>query len=97
MTRDGNPRGAAGRKLTVEFANPEAMRHFALWLCESGEQSYWAWMRYREEEGPGDMTATSFHYHGPADETKAEDDPDRYGDFLCDDTIRTVCGRLDGE
>lgn len=86
--------------ITVKFATKEAAHHFALWLCESGEQSYWDWMRYREEEeesATGDITAVSFHYHGPEDETKERNDPARYGEFMCDNTIRTTLGRLDRE
>ena len=82
-------------KLTIEFDNQEAAHHFAIWLCESGEQEYWQWMEYREEDDEGDITATSFHYHGSEDETKEETDPERYGEFLFDNTIRTTCGRLD--
>jgi hypothetical protein len=82
------------KEITIKFANPEAARHFAVWLCESGEQSYFDWMRYREENEDGDITATSFHYHGPEDETKDIADPKRYGKFMCDNTIRTTCGRL---
>jgi hypothetical protein len=82
-------------KITIEFANPEAAHHFAVWMCESGEQQYWEWMKIREEEEDGDITAVSFHYHGPEDESKVKDDPARYGKFMCDNTIRTTCGRLD--
>lgn len=81
--------------LKMEFANEDAAHHFALWLCEQGEQDYWLWMEYREQEESGNITATSFHYHGPEDESKAQTDPARYGTFLCDNTIRTSCGRLD--
>ncbi len=81
--------------ITIRFSNPDAARHFALWLCGSGKQSYWDWMRFREREGPGDMTAVHFGYHGPEDKTKAVSDPDRYGEFLCDGIIRAECGRLD--
>lgn len=83
--------------LQIKFANEAAAAHFALWLCESGEQQYWDWMQCREEEEKGDITAQSFHYHGEEDETKALDDADRYGEFMCDNTIRTTCGRLDRE
>ncbi len=82
------------RDLIIRFASDEAADHFASWLCESGEQSYWDWMQVREEEEPGDITALSFGYHGPEDETKAENDPARYGEFLCDWVIRAECGRL---
>lgn len=50
--------------LTIEFDNEEAAEHFASWLCESGEQSYWDWMEVREEEEDGDITAVSFDYCG---------------------------------
>ena len=82
-------------KLTIEFDNEESAKHFAIWLCEAGEQDYWHWMECREEDEDGDITATSFHYHGEEDETKAQNDPDRYGGFMCDNIIRTTCGRLD--
>jgi hypothetical protein len=26
----------------IEFDNEAAAKHFLLWLCESGEQEYWA-------------------------------------------------------
>jgi hypothetical protein len=82
--------------ITIEVANPEAARHFAVWLCESGEQDYWNWMEYREqEEEDDDITILSFHYHGPEDETKAHNDPNRYGGFMCDNIIRTEVGRMD--
>jgi hypothetical protein len=81
--------------IKIIFANEEAAHHFAIWLCESGEQQYWEWMEYREREEKGDITAVSFHYHGPEDESKEENDPARYGEFMCDNTIRTTLGRLD--
>lgn len=85
--------------IQIKFANEQAAKHFALWLCESGEQQYWDWMEYREndneEEDEGvDITAISFHYHGEKDETKAHDDSTRYKEFMCDNIIRTTCGRL---
>lgn len=83
------------KTLKIEFASQKALRHFALWLCESGEQEYWQWMETRETEEDGNITAVELDYHGPEDETKSKDDPERYGEFMCDDTIRTKCGRLD--
>lgn len=78
--------------LKIEFDNEAAARHFATWLCGSGEQQYWEWMEYREEDEEGDITALEFHYHGEPTGTK------RYGnlDFVEDMTIRTTCGRKDG-
>lgn len=80
--------------LIIKFANKKAAHHFASWLCESGEQHYWNWMEYRENEKVGNITATEFHYHGEEDETKGKNDPKRYGKFMCDNVIRTTCGRL---
>lgn len=80
--------------LVIRFDSPEAAMHFARWLCGSGEQQYWDWMRYREDEEAGNITATEFHYHGEEDEAKAQNDPARYKEFMCDGIIRTTCGRL---
>ena len=80
--------------LQIKFANEAAAAHFASWLCGSGEQQYWDWMEYREEEEEGDITATSFHYHGEEDETKERTDTERYGEFMEDNIIRTTTGRL---
>ena len=85
------------KDLTIKFDSEEAARHFALWLCESGEQEYWEWMRVRESEEPGDITAVSFGYHGEEDESLPDDDPKRYGEFLCDGIIRTKLGRVSDE
>jgi hypothetical protein len=51
--------------LIIKFQTAEAQNHFKLWLCESGEQSYWDWMRVREEEEDGNITAVRFDYHFP--------------------------------
>jgi hypothetical protein len=83
--------------LVIKFPSKESAEHFALWLCESGEQQYWDWMETAEEDWPGDITATSFHYHGEEDETKELTDPARYKEFMCDNTIRTTMGRLSNE
>ena len=52
-----------GPKLTFEFASEEAAEHFKTWLCESGEQGYWNWMEYREDEDAGNITGLRFDYH----------------------------------
>jgi hypothetical protein len=51
-----------GNKLVFEFASPEAANHFKHWLCGQGEQDYWIWMEYREQEEKGDITAVAFDY-----------------------------------
>lgn len=73
------------RSITITFDSDEVAIHFAHWLCGSGEQEYWDWMRYREQEEEGNITALDFNYHG---ESK------RY-EFMSDWTIRTKSGRLD--
>ncbi len=80
--------------LKIEFDNDEALDHFALWLCEAGEQDYWTWMECRETEEAGPITAVNFHYH-LEDPRYPKDDDRRYGPFMGDQTIRTTCGRLD--
>jgi hypothetical protein len=81
--------------LKIEFENPEALHHFAVWLCESGEQKYWDWMEIRESEEDGPITAVDFEYFPILDASKPETDDARYGYFVGDDTVRTTCGRLD--
>lgn len=84
--------------IVIKFANKKAAKEFALWLCEHAEQDYWEWMRGAEEESSDkNMTVIGFHYHGQEDETKAQNDPKRYGEFMCDNTIRTTLGRLDND
>lgn len=81
--------------LQIRFANEAAAKHFAHWLDGAGEQMYWEWMQCREDEEEGDITALRFHYHGEEDQTKAVNDPTRYGEFMADNIIRTTCGRMD--
>jgi hypothetical protein len=81
--------------LIIRFPNQKTLEHFAQWLCGAGEQDYWNWMEYREQEETGDITATVFHYHGEEDESKDLDDEERYGEFLEDNIIRTTVSRLD--
>lgn len=90
--KDASPKETT---LQIKFANEAAAAHFASWLCGQGEQDYWLWMECREQEEDGDITAVSFHYHGEEDKTKERSDPTRYGEFMCDNTIRTTCSRMD--
>lgn len=59
-------------KVTIEFDNEYAAKHFMDWLCGSGEQEYWMWMEYREEDEDGDITALSFDYDTNKLEIKTE-------------------------
>lgn len=71
--------------VTIEFSNEAAAKHFASWLCGSGEQQYWDWMEIREsemdEDDEGDITAINFDYHSLND--------NKFGV-----KIKTECGRL---
>lgn len=80
--------------IKIVFANEKAAHHFASWLCGSGEQQYWQWMENVEDDEGGDITVLSFEYNGEEDKTKQKSDPKRYGEFMCDNTIRTTVGRL---
>lgn len=43
--------------------NEEATQYFLSWLCETGEQEYWDFMRYREEEvKKKNITILTFDY-----------------------------------
>lgn len=62
-----------GNRLVFTFATQKAADHFKAWLCESGEQAYWEWMRYREEDDEdGSITALRFLYHTGTEEIQTE-------------------------
>ncbi len=50
------------RSVRIEFDNNDAAEHFLSWLSGSGEQMYWEWMKSREQEEDGDITALKFDY-----------------------------------
>jgi hypothetical protein len=51
------------KKVKIEVTGDnKAAEHFLSWLCGQGEQDYWLWMEYREQEEDGDITITSFKY-----------------------------------
>ncbi len=68
--------------LRITFASQLALDHFATWLCDNGEQSYWDSMEYVESDEEGDVTAVDFKYHMD-------------GVFIKENLIETKCGRLD--
>ena len=72
--------------LTIKFDNDKAREHFVSWLCGSGEQDYWEWMEYRENEEQGDITATEFDYWTPTY-------PGQKSKFR-PDLVIAKCGRL---
>lgn len=49
-------------ELKIVFSNKEAAEHFMSWLDGQGEQNYWTWMEYREQEEDGPITAIRFSY-----------------------------------
>lgn len=60
--------------LVIKFHSKRAREHFALRLCEQGEQNYWEWMEYHPIVRP-ELPAT---------------DAKRYGPFLRDGVITTT-------
>lgn len=74
------------REIKIQFDTDEAALLFASWLCNAGEQDYFAAMEYAEN--PENVVA-NFMYHG---DQKARREP-RYGKFMCDWTIRTKMNR----
>jgi len=49
--------------LTFKFTNKEARKHFEEWFMHLGEQYYWDWMEYREqEEKAGNITGVEFKF-----------------------------------
>ncbi len=78
-------------KVTIEFDNKDAAYHFMSWLDGQGEQDYWTWMKCREDEEPGNITAESFLWGYP------QSDPAKYREsqFTGNDLIvKAKCGRL---
>lgn len=73
------------KEVKIIFDNDEAANHFLSWLIESGEQSYRDWMRIREEEEAGSITATHFDYWG------GTHDGEEFGKH----PVVGTCGRLD--
>lgn len=74
------------KDITIKFDSEAAAMHFAHWLCGSGEQQYWDWMRYREQEEEGNITVVKFRYFP---EEPCSDDS-----FMADGVVRTTTGRL---
>jgi len=72
------------KEIKFVFDNDAAAEHFLTWLSEDGEQSYWDWMRYRQEEENGPITAVHFDYHG------GTNDGEEFGKH----PVIAKCGRL---
>ena len=74
--------GMSNKKKEVKFIfdNERAAHHFLSWLCGSGEQQYWEWMSYREEEEEGDITVGFDYWGGSTDYDNVEFGS---GDIIC--------------
>lgn len=46
--------------LTIKFDNEKTLIHFMNFMCSQGEQVYWEWMAYQNDD---DVTAKRFTYH----------------------------------
>lgn len=57
-------------KVEINFENLAAAQQFVDWLNGQGEQDYWTWMEYREQEESGKITATRFIYNDLQVDTK---------------------------
>ena len=68
----------------IHFDNEKAAKGFLLWLCEAGEQDYWNWQQYREQEEKGNITATNIDYF-----------PNGAKEFAENLEAVASCGRLD--
>lgn len=77
-------------KLTIEFPSQDALEHFALWLNGSGEQSYWKWMMYREQEEPERDIRVRFEYYFSGGLQKGSDIPSPEEFLGGTHTIRTT-------
>lgn len=69
-------------KLTIEFPNEALLKDFASWLCNQGEQDYFAWADIQGHENP----VTRVQYHSE-DLKYPSNSPKRYGPFLKDNII----------
>jgi hypothetical protein len=49
-------------ELVIKFPNQEALKEFAVWLCESGEQQYWEWFDYNDETKSVAHLKVDFNY-----------------------------------
>ena len=65
--------------LTIEFDNEELLREFAGWFCDGGGEDIF---HEAVEMRKGKKISVQYHKQ---DETKAANDPDRYGPFLFGD------------
>lgn len=63
--------------LVIQFHNEAALKAFALWLCESGEQGYWEFVDELPKET---REKVLFSYHG---------EENRGQTFMPDNIIRT--------
>lgn len=74
-------------ELKIIFPTEEARRLFAIWLADcGGDQGYFQVMK--DSKTP----SLRFGYHGPEDQQYPRNDRRRYGEFLCDNTIRVeIC------
>lgn len=79
-TSDGNKFahvGASG-KLVFHFKSPEAALAFKGWLCGSGEQGYWDWVRESEIDDPDVDIVSVFKYHTGTNHVETELLPNRF-------------------
>jgi hypothetical protein len=77
--------------LKIEFPNQERLNDFTSWLCNDGEQDYWQWQTYRQEEDAENLGPLVFVFHHPQDERYPQNNEKRYesAEFCKDNIILT--------
>lgn len=70
--------------LTIEFDNEELLKDFAAWMSDGGGE-----YSFMEGIESAEGIKTEFKYHAE-DESKAKNDPKRYGPFLFGDEKKIV-------
>lgn len=72
------------KEIKFVFDNDEAAKQFVVWLCEQGEQEYWAWMEQVQTRHAGPVTAVNFDYFNNSAN-------------IGENPIIATCGRLQSE
>ena len=59
--KNKNKSAAKPSIISISFDNKNAAEGFMEWLCGDGEQMYWEWMKFREQEDfSKNLTALTF-------------------------------------
>lgn len=74
-------------QITINFPSAAHKQTFCEWMSDGGGE--WSYMEALDHQG---YAKVIIGYHGQEDEQYPRNDKRRYGQFMCDDTIRvTLC------